>query len=170
MNAEERRQQIIDILKVQEKPISGTALADMLNVSRQVIVQDIAILRAENKNIISTNRGYMMFRSDHNCHREYIMVSHSQNHILDEFFCIVDNGGTILNIGVNHDLYGRIEADLYIANRADAEAFSNKAISSKDRPLSFLTAGEHFHLIETKDKETMENIKNQLHRLNYITM
>ena len=169
MNSENRRLKIIDILNQQDKPLSGTALADILEVSRQVIVQDIAILRAENKNIISTNRGYMLFRPDQNSYREYLTVNHSQNHILDEFFTIVDNGGTILNTAVNHDLYGRIEADLYIANRMDAKSFVDKMIRSKDRPLSFLTSGDHYHLIETKNIETMNFIKAELKKLDYIS-
>lgn len=165
MNSEDRRLKIIDILAATDKPLSGTSLADLCKVSRQVIVQDIAILRAENKNIISTNKGYMLYRSDSNKYREYLLVNHDKELILEEFFTIVDHGGTILNVAVDHDLYGRIEADLYISNRMDAKAFAEKMKQSKDQPLSFITDQNHFHLIETPSKEHMDNIRKELKKL-----
>ena len=168
MNSEERRTKIIDILNKYDKPVSGSHLADNLNVSRQVIVQDIAILRAENKNIVSTNKGYMLYRSGNDSYREYLQVTHSTEQILDEFFAIVDNGGTILNVGIDHDLYGRIEADLFISNRIDAKNFFEKMLESKDSPLSFITDKNHFHLVETKNKEFMDHIKKALANLNFL--
>lgn len=55
MEGEKRREQLIALLKQADIPVSGTDLAKRLGVSRQVIVQDIALLRAVNKNILSTN-------------------------------------------------------------------------------------------------------------------
>lgn len=62
MNGEQRREKIIDILNSSSKPVSGVALASMLNVSRQVIVQDIALIRASDNEISSTNRDMLSVR------------------------------------------------------------------------------------------------------------
>ena len=59
MEGDERRKKIIEILHGRKMPVSGTELAAELGVSRQVIVQDIALLRATDKNILSTNKGYI---------------------------------------------------------------------------------------------------------------
>ena len=53
MDGNKRRQAIIDILKNSLQPVSGTYLAKTLQVSRQVIVQDIALLRAGDYDIYS---------------------------------------------------------------------------------------------------------------------
>lgn len=162
MTSEERRLRIVDILSNITSPISGSVLAEKLNVSRQIIVQDIALLRAENKNIISTNRGYMFYKSNHHTYREEICVNHNEDKILDEFYTIVDNGGTILNVSIRHDLYGNIAADLFISSRSDAVSFYEKMKICKDKPLSLLTGASHYHIIETKNKSVMEIIKTEL--------
>lgn len=169
MTSEERRLRIIDILSNLTSPISGTMLAEKLNVSRQIIVQDIALLRAENKNIISTNKGYMFYKSNHHTYREEICVIHNESKVLEEFYTIVDHGGTILNVSIRHDLYGNITADLYISNRTDADLFYDKMKICKDKPLSLLTDEFHYHIIETKDKVTMEIIKQKLSTLGILS-
>lgn len=62
MEGKERREKILEMLETAEEPISGGELAKKLSVSRQVIVQDIALLRAVNKNILSTARGYLLYQ------------------------------------------------------------------------------------------------------------
>ena len=59
MKSAERREQILEILSGSSKAVSGKELAARLGVSRQVIVQDIALLRANGENIYSTNLGYL---------------------------------------------------------------------------------------------------------------
>ena len=164
MTGEERRKEIINVLSSAPKPISGTDLACMFQVSRQVIVQDIALLRAENKNIIYTNRGYMLYHStqNRNLHRRIFQVSHTGEQILEEFYAIVDLGGTILNVSVEHELYGLMEASLFISNRADAQDFVKKMDSCKDQPLSTLTGNTHYHTVEAKRKETLDAIEASL--------
>lgn len=164
MTGEERRKKIIEILADSVKPLSGTALAKEFSISRQVIVQDIALLRAENKNIISTNKGYMLYKTTQTNHtvREIVKVSHNTHQVLEEFYSIVDAGGTILNVFVEHELYGQIEADLYISNRTDAEEFYHKLSQCHNKPLKFLTDEIHYHTIEAKNRDTMEKILDNL--------
>ena len=62
LNAKERRQAILEQLKRAEKPVSATALARQYGVSRQIIVGDVALLRAGGEPISATPRGYVLDR------------------------------------------------------------------------------------------------------------
>ena len=53
MSGEKRRENLLKILQESTNPVSGTELAEKFNVSRQIVVQDIALLRAKNHEIIS---------------------------------------------------------------------------------------------------------------------
>ena len=58
MAGEERRAKIRE--RLGKKPVAAGELARELGVSRQVIVQDVALLRAEGLEIVATNRGYVL--------------------------------------------------------------------------------------------------------------
>jgi transcriptional regulator of NAD metabolism len=58
--SETRRKAILEKLETSSDPITGTALADFFQVSRQVIVQDIALLRASGLGILATSNGYLI--------------------------------------------------------------------------------------------------------------
>ena len=96
---EERREEIIKILEFENKPVSGTDLAGRFEVSRQVIVQDIALLRAVNKNILATNKGYVLFKEKDQADKvqRIVCVCHKDEDILDEFECVLDFGAKILD-------------------------------------------------------------------------
>jgi hypothetical protein len=164
MNGEERRKAIMEELARAAQPVSGTLLASRLHVSRQVIVQDIALLRAENKNIISTNKGYMLYKSEENRlrARRTVKVSHDTDQVLEEFYTVVDLGGLVLNVFIEHELYGQLEADLCISSRADAEDFAERMASCKDKPLKFLTDEVHYHTLEAKNEEVLDRIVRKL--------
>lgn len=164
MTGEERRKKIITLLSASSKPVSGTCLAQMFQISRQVIVQDIALLKAENNNIISTNRGYLLYQIPQDTHlqRRVFEVQHSSDRILEEFYTIVDLGGRILNVSIDHELYGLIEASLLIGNRADARDFAGKMAACKDQPLSTLTGNTHYHTVEAKSANTLNAIEKAL--------
>ena len=59
MEKEARLQAIYDMISKSEGPVSGTVLSKKFNVSRQVIVQDIALLKARNVRIYATHKGYV---------------------------------------------------------------------------------------------------------------
>ena len=124
-DGEMRRMNILEILNNRTTPVSGTELAGKLGVSRQVIVQDIALLRADNKEIMSTYKGYILHSPDKDS-REYmrvLRVNHGTEDTLDELQTIVDYGGRVLDVSVEHGLYGHITVDLIINNRLDASEF-----------------------------------------------
>lgn len=171
MNGEERRNRIVEeIEKSSPKPLSGSALAKILGVSRQVIVQDVALLRAENKEIIATNKGYVKASAElaeDGC-REVLAVKHTNEQILDELNTIVDNGGRVCDVTVSHDVYGEIAGDLQISSRRDAARFVEKMNTQEVRPLKELTKDVHYHTVETQTQEEMDVIKKELHEKGYL--
>lgn len=163
MNAEDRREQILLILKKESKPLSGTELAKRLNVSRQIVVQDIALLRAVNKNILSTNKGYLLFEEENSGRiRRSVCVCHTDNQILDEFFSVVDCGGRILDVVVEHEIYGQITVDLIINNRQDAISYVEQSRDRNTKPLNILTDGIHYHTIEADSEVVLDSIECRL--------
>ncbi|WMJ85504.1 transcription repressor NadR [Anaerocolumna sp. MB42-C2] len=168
MEGQERRDKIIELLYYAKEPISGTELAKKLGVSRQVIVQDIALLRAVNKNILSTTKGYMIYLQEKQKVNRCFMVKHTTDEIEDELCAIVDNGGKILNVIVAHDLYGEIAADLIIKNRQDVYDFVKKVKFKNTVPLKELTDGVHLHTVEADSEEILDHIETVLREKQYL--
>lgn len=170
MDGEQRREEILQILQCIKQPISGTELAKRLGVSRQVIVQDVALLRAVNKNILSTNKGYVLFSDTQETGKwkKSIKVKHSESEILDELFTIVDCGGRILDVVVEHPIYGQIMVDLIINSRADAEKFVSQVKENRTKPLNDLTKGIHYHTIVADSEDALDLIEQQLLKKGYL--
>ncbi len=169
VNGVERRKQIIELLLESDKPLSGSALAIKMEVSRQVIVQDIALLRATNKNILSTNKGYIIYGEGLvDTYKETIAVNHDDEQILDELYTIVDGGGEVLDVVVEHDVYGQISVDLVIKSRKDADEFVLKCKENNTKPLKELTDGIHYHTIQTESKADMNEIVGKLKEKGYL--
>lgn len=165
-----RRKAIMDLLLSQNVPISGTQLAKQFSVSRQVIVQDIALLRAENQDILSTNKGYVLFPalSGGQQPRAHIYVSHTADQTLDEMYTIVDLGGSMLDVFVDHDLYGQLRADLIVRTHQDADEFVAKMKVSKSKPLKALTGDFHYHTICAPSEKVLTLIKTELKEKGYL--
>lgn len=166
MDGEQRRAQIIKMLESGSEPLSGTVLAKSLQVSRQVIVQDIALLRANNKNILSTNRGYVIFGESHKhmCKR-VLAVKHDDGQMCGELYAIVDAGARVLDVIVEHEVYGQIAADLSIASRRDVDEFMEKIFKDGARPLKELTGDVHYHTIEADSEEILDAAEMNLQKL-----
>lgn len=162
MEGNKRREKLIELLKETKEPLSGGELAKILGVSRQVIVQDIALLRATNKNILSTNKGYLLYVMEPQKVNRCFLVKHTTDQIEEELCAIVDNGGKVLDVIVMHDLYGQIETDLIIKNRKDVYDFVAKVREKKTTPLKELTAGVHYHTVEADSEEILDHIEKVL--------
>ena len=136
-----RREKIIEIMSNQKEPVSGSDLAKKFSVSRQVIVQDIALLRATNKNILSTNKGYFLYNPGKGPQKpkRSFCVQHTTEQMQDELYTIVDYGGKVLDAVVEHDIYGQITVDLMLCNRMDVDEFMERIRKSKSQPLNVLT-------------------------------
>jgi transcriptional regulator of NAD metabolism len=168
MTGEERRKKIIEILKSSDEPVSGAELSKRLNVSRQVIVQDVALLRAVNRNIISTTKGYVLYYQEVQKVNRCFLVKHSDDEIEDELCTIVDNGGKVLDVIVMHDIYGEISTGLIIKNRQDVYDFVEKLKGHRTIPLKELTGGVHLHTVEADSETILDSIEKKLREKNYL--
>lgn len=163
-DAVRRRKSILEYLSSKTSPVNGTELARHFGVSRQIIVQDVALLRAENRNILSTNKGYVLFhpQDKRKGYTAVITVRHTAVQTLEEMRSIVDYGGSMLDVFVDHDLYGQIRVDLVINNLTDAQEFCDKMVHSKSKPLKVLTEDCHYHTIEAPSEKALCLIKQEL--------
>lgn len=167
MDGDLRREQLLHKIKESVTPISGETLSSLLGVSRQVIVQDIALLRACNHLILSTNRGYLMYPEKEKTLSRIYQVLHTTEEIKDELYTIVDCGGYIKNVMVNHEVYGMIQAELLIRSRLDVDFFIEKVNTSNAVPLKVLGGDMHFHTIEAESNAVLDEIEIQLKKKGY---
>ena len=151
MTGADRRKKLIFLMRESEQPLSGTQLGQVTGVSRQVVVQDIALLRTEGYPIVSTAKGYLL--NEPKCATRVLKVCHTNEQVEEELTTIVDLGGTVLNVMVNHRVYGRVEAALNIRNRRDVQGFLNDLRTGKSVPLLNVTSGYHFHKISAESEE-----------------
>ena len=169
MNADSRRQYVLDAIQNHAKPISATYLAKELDVSRQVIVGDVALLRAKGHDIIATARGYMIPNySDTDKYIGKLVCQHSAEDTRHELYTIVDHGAVVINVIVEHELYGEMTGSLNIASRNDVDAFMHKINNSEAKLLSELTMGVHLHTIACRDLPHYEEIYKALATRGYI--
>lgn len=166
MTGNERRSLILQRLSNSATPLSGLALGQELGVSRQVIVQDIALLRTAGQCIESTNRGYVLSATADPI--RLIKVRHSEEQTADELNAIVDLGGNVLDVMVNHRTYGRIEAPLGIKSRRDVKAFLADLETGVSSPLMNITDGWHFHHVSAESDQILDEIEQELAKLGFI--
>ena len=121
--------QLLNILSSSNNPISGGTLAKELNVSRQIIVQDISLLRANGATIFSTNKGYLL-QEDRKYSRVF-KVYHTDDQVEEELSTIVDAGGQIRDVFVYHKVYGVLKADMGIKSRRDIRAYMEEISTGK---------------------------------------
>lgn len=167
MSSIERRKLIEDMIKNSEGPLKGQNIAKKLGVTRQVIVKDIAILRAEGKNIIATPDGYFMPFQQKNGVKKVIAVSHNEKEIEDELNIIVKFGGIVDDVIVEHPIYGEIKGNLMIRNLYDIQKFISK-LNNNLQPLLILTDGIHLHTIEAEDDKHLNMILSELKRAGFL--
>jgi len=160
MNGEQRRQAILNQIRWKDTPVSGSHLAKEFHVSRQVIVQDIALLRAANYPIISTNRGYRFDK--YQGITKVFKVSHTDEQTEEELNAIVDLGGEVVDVFVYHKIYGKIQGMLSIRSRQKVKEFMEGIYSGKSSPLKNITSGYHYHTIKADSEKTMSLIEQIL--------
>ncbi len=170
LEGKDRRKKILEWLETTQRPISGAELAKTFGVSRQIIVQDVALLRANNRDILSTNKGYLMFRSpeENTQVQTVVMVKHSSEEVFDEFCAILELGGRILDVSIDHDYYGQIQIDLVINDLNDAREFVKKMQSSQSQPLKCLTGDIHYHTIAAASEKVLQLIRRELKSRGYL--
>jgi len=170
LNSEDRRREIYRILAERDTAISAAVLAERFDVTRQIIVKDIALLKAEKTDILSTSKGYILNKSDTCCVRKMIQVCHDVECIEDELNAIVDLGGRVLTTAVEHPVYGTLGETLNIKSRRDVKRFLESIRKTGCEPLLRLTNGKHMHLIEADDEECLDEICVELKVKGYLIL
>ncbi len=160
MKAEERRKEILALIGNSDNALPASFLAEKLGVSRQVIVQDIAILRANGYDIISTNRGYIL--GTPNTAARVFKCRHTFEEIPEEGYMIINLGGRVEDVFVNHRLFGRISARLELYNATHVEELYRSLKSGASKPLMSVTDGYHYHTVAAPDEATLDKIGNAL--------
>lgn len=170
MTGEERRISILRKLQESDTPLSGAALAKMFHVSRQIIVQDIALMRAENYRILSTNKGYQLRseKTDNTQPKRVFFVKHTTQQVLEEFRTILELGGHVLDVAVEHEIYGQIRVDLLIDSEEDAVDFYEKLLTCKDNLLKVLTDDCHYHTVAAPSEKLLDLIEAELQSKSFL--
>ena len=167
MNSIERRKGIVNLLLESDGPLKGSVIAKEYSVTRQVIVKDIAILRAKGQNIIATPDGYII-NANGNKIKAIIAVTHTEDEMFDELSIVIKYGGTIEDVIVEHPLYGEIKGMLMIKNYNELNKFIKKYNEQGAKLLSALTNGVHIHTISAENNEDINLIISELKKHNFI--
>lgn len=166
MTGSDRREKIIRQIEQSKVPVSGKKLAELYEVSRQVIVQDIALIRAAGYEILSTNRGYVLHTEK--TVRRVFKVKHTDEQLEEELYAIVDLGGCVENVMVNHRVYGHMEAELKISSRRKAAEFIEDIKSGKSSPLKNITSDYHYHSVRADSEEILDLIERALEEKGFL--
>lgn len=161
MGSKERRLAILRSLNQNQDPIKGWKFAEDFKVTRQVIVKDIAILRAEGNDIIATPEGYVMNRQN-NLYRRIIVSHHEKIDIRNELKSIIKYGGIVEDIIIEHPFYGEIKAMMMLKTLDDIDKFTAAFNETEVTPLSVLTGGIHLHTIIAESEDILDRIEKEL--------
>ena len=156
MNSEERREKLLQILKLSNKPVKGVQLAKELDVTRQIVVKDIALLRASGIDILATSTGYIIYNNEKKQYQIKCKNHNNKEHLLSELQTIIDLGGKVVDVIVEHPTYGSI------ASNRDIKIFMDKSEKDGFKQLSSLSQDYHIHTIEVTDENILEEIKKEL--------
>ena len=167
MNAETRRSAILTLLSQAEAPISAATLAGSFSVSRQIIVGDIALLRAAGEQISATPRGYVL-QHDREGLIKTVATVHTAAQTEQELCIMVDNGCTVLDVVVEHPIYGQLAGQLQLRSRYDVSQFLAQSAQSGAQPLSQLTGGLHLHTIRAAEEKALDRGEAALKALGYL--
>lgn len=161
---ETRRNLILQWLLDSTIPITGNELAEKTNVSRQVIVQDISILKARSHKILATSQGYMYLREQQGKVTQIIACCHTPEESEKELTIIVDHGVSVKDVVIEHPIYGDLTASLMVSNRKEVKDFIQKVKQTNALLLSELTNGIHLHTIEANNQNQIEEVKKALQK------
>jgi transcriptional regulator of NAD metabolism len=164
MDTSIRRKKIIEAIQKSDTPITGNELSALLNVTRQVVVQDIALLRAGGVTIVATPSGYMMV--DAGAAARPMKVFSCRHKTLDaaeeELMIIVENGGKVRDVIIEHPVYGEILGTLMLSTPQAVKNLIRRLKQKNSMMLSSITDGIHMHTVEADSEETLMFIETKL--------
>lgn len=166
MNGQERRTRILQVLNASDVPVPGISLARQLQVSRQIIVQDIALLRANGTSILSTNQGYLLPQKQ--TVSRVFKVIHSDDEVEEELSLIVDLGGKVQDVFVYHKVYGVVRAEMNIRSRLDIQHYLSDLATGKSSLLKNVTSGYHYHTVAAESEQILDYIQESLNERGFL--
>jgi transcriptional regulator of NAD metabolism len=168
----DRRELVLQWLKETNTPLTGSDIADRAGVSRQVIVQDISLLKAKNEPIVATSEGYIYLQQtkEEPLVQKVIVCQHSPNQTKDELFIIVDHGVTVKDVKIEHPVYGDLSASVMVSNRNEVEQFLNKINDTNAPLLSQLTDGLHLHTLQADSQEKINAACDSLEKAGILVL
>jgi uncharacterized protein len=162
---DERRAYILKRLQDSSEPITGSDLASITNVSRQVIVGDITLLKARNEPIIATSQGYLYMHASRPSGAERtIACSHGPEKTEEELILLVDHGVTVKDVKIEHPVYGDLTASIMVSNRYEVKQFMEKIRATNASYLSELTDGIHLHTISAPTEKALDEAEEALRK------
>ena len=164
MQAEARRQAILEHLRQSSRPVSAGFLAERFSVSRQAVVGDVALLRAAGADISATPRGYVILKTDRGLIRQ-VACRHDAAGMEAELCAVVDQGCAVLDVIVEHPIYGQLTGPLQLSSRYDVGQFLSRCAGEGARPLSDLTGGIHLHTLSCPDEDAFSRVREVLRDL-----
>jgi uncharacterized protein len=167
---EQRRKLLLQWLMESVDPLTGGELAKRTKVSRQVIVQDMSLLKAKGEPIMATAQGYIYVEKNAVVEKpqQVIACNHHPNETEAELNMIVDFGVTVKDVTIEHPVYGDLTASLMIKNRHDVKMFIEKISTTKAALLSELTDGTHLHTLEADSFEQIAKACSALKESGYL--
>lgn len=168
MDAESRRKEILKLLTGSDLPVKGQEIAERFDVTRQVVVKDLAILKAKNPGIVSTYGGYLMLK-EKDSHKRIFRVKHDSEGIYEELRIILKYGGIVEDIIIDHPYYGELRGNLFINSLNELDKFLKEFKETKALPLSELTGGIHMHTVTCQDEKSLDLIEKELSEKGYLT-
>jgi len=160
---------LLTVLREARQPVPGAELSVALGVSRQAVVQDIAVLRSAGHDILATSRGYVLASMlQPPRYRAEFLVQHTPEQTEQELISLVDLGITVVDVAVTHAIYGEIRGRLQLSSRADVAGFLDKVTTGHAHLLSELTDGLHLHVVEAQTPEQIVRAREELTRLGFL--
>ena len=166
MKVQERRKSIVNLLLSEDRPLSGGELSEKCGVSRQIIVQDISVLKGLGYDILSTHNGYILQKSP--LKERVFKVKHTTEETEDELITIIDLGGTVVDVFVWHKVYGKVSAPLNIFSHLQVKQFIEGVRTGKSTELMNITGGYHYHTVRAEKEEILDRIEATLNRKGFI--
>lgn len=167
---DERREVLLELLKESGQPLTGNELAKRANVSRQVIVGDITLLKARNEPILATSQGYIYIQPLENreIHEKIVACIHKPERAEEELNLLVDLGITVKDVKIEHPVYGDLTASIMVSNRKEVKNFMEKVNSTNATYLSELTNGVHLHTLSAPNEKLLNEAEEVLRQANLL--
>lgn len=166
LRGEERRSDLLKLLKMSSEPVTGSELAAIYHISRQIIVSDITLLKAKNEPIIATSQGYLYMQPlvQQQEAKRVVACCHPPSRSEEELNLLVDLGVTVQDVKIEHPVYGDLTASIMVSNRKEVQQFLGKINETKSAFLSELTEGIHIHTLRANSEEILDEAFDALQK------